>query len=176
MLVVSADPPILTSVLPRSTVPISLSRLASRRLIRAARRSPFFSKACMRAREAAVSAVSEAEKNADSATHKKMVAIASQTSTGKTSALAPFMTLMSSIQFILKKAADLRDFDRLGYEAIADCPRKDEGEAAMLDPFVLIHGFEDRVRAYIPARDAGHAYGEANFLQMRFDPCLVVQA
>src|SRR3984893_16149307 len=176
MLVVTADEPTLTSVWPSSVVPISRARLASSRLTRAARRSPFFSKACMRAREAAVSAVSEAEKNADSATHKRMVAIASQTSTGKTPAPAPFMTLLSCIQFILKKAADLRGFDRLGYEAIADCPRKDEGEAAMLDLFVLIHGFDDRVGAYVPARDAGNAYGQANLLQMRFDPRLVLQA
>src|ERR1700732_1087415 len=176
MLVLPADAPILTSVLPRSLVPISRARLASSRLTRAARRSPFFSKACMRAREAVVSAVSEAEKNADSATHKRMVAIASQTSTGKPPAPAPFMTLMSCIQFILKKAADLRGFDRLGYEAIADGPRKDEGEAAMLDLFVLIHGFEDRVGADVPARDAGHAYRQANLLEMQFDPRLVLQA
>ena len=86
------------------------------------------------------------------------------------------MTLMSCIQFILKKAADLRGFDRLGYEAIADGPCKDEGEAAMLDLFVLIHGFEDRFGADVPARDAGHAYRQANLLQMRFDPRLVLQA
>src|SRR3984893_18566708 len=175
-LVKNAEEATLTSVWPRSVVPISRARLASSRLTRAARRSPFFSKACMRAREAAVSAVSDAEKNADSATHKRMVAIASHRSTGKTPAPAPFMTLMSCIQFILKKAADLRDFDHLVYEAIADCPRKDEGEAAMLDLFVLIHGFEDRVGAHVPARDASDAYGQANFLQMRFDPCLVLQA
>ena len=46
----------------------------------------------------------------------------------------------------------------------------------MLDLFVLIHGFEDRVGAYVPARDVGHAYRQANLLQMRFDPRLVLQA
>src|ERR1700719_2958320 len=150
MLVAIADAPILTSVLPRSVVPISRAQLARSRLTRAARRSPFFSKACMRAREAAVRAVSEAAKNTDSATHNRMFAIASQTSTCRTPAPAPLMTLMSYIQFILKEAENLAGFDIFGYEGIADCPRKDKGEGAMRDLFILIHGFEDRFGADVP--------------------------
>src|SRR5450631_388086 len=174
MLVVNADAPILTSVLPRSVVPISRSRLASSRLTRAARLSPFFSKPCIRAREAAVSAVSDAAKNADRATQRRMVATASQTSTGETSAPAPCMILASHAQFIVKKVKNLLGFDRLGYEAIADCICKDKSEGTMLDLFILIHGLDDLFSAGNKAGDIGKSYRQANVLQMRFDPCLVL--
>src|SRR3984893_11485401 len=176
MLVVNADAPILTSVLPRSVVPISRSRLASNRLTRAARRSPFFSKPCMRAREAAVSAVSEAAKNADRATNKRMVATASQTSEGGIAAPAPCMILTSHTQFILEEGEDLAGFDIFGDKAIADGSRKDKGEGATRDLFVLIHGIENLFGARVQARNIGQANRQANVLQMRFDPCLVLRA
>ena len=75
-LVMKAEEPMLTSVLPSSVVPISRSRRRSSLLTSAARLSPLRSSACMRAREAPVSAVSEAAKKADMAMQKTMIATA----------------------------------------------------------------------------------------------------
>ena len=90
-LVMKADEPMLTSVLPSSVVPISRSRLRSSLLTSAARRSPLRSSACMRAREAPVIAVSLAAKKPESAMHRTMIAIATQMSTGSWGGMAPCM-------------------------------------------------------------------------------------
>ena len=75
-LVMKAEEPMLTSVLPSSVVPMSRSRLRSSLLTSAARLSPLRSNACMRARDAPVSAVSEAAKKADMAMQNTMIATA----------------------------------------------------------------------------------------------------
>ena len=66
----SAEARMLTRLLPSRRAPISRSRSWIRRLTMPARRSPDFSSASMRAREAAVSAVSEPEKKADRTTRR----------------------------------------------------------------------------------------------------------
>ena len=73
----------MTSVLPSSIAPISRSRSAQQAVDAAARGSPCFSSACMRAREAAVSAVSEPEKSAESRMQTTRIAPATQRLSGR---------------------------------------------------------------------------------------------
>ena len=70
----SAEASTSTSVLPSRTAPIIFSGEDRTRLTRRARGLPSCSRACMRAREAAVSAVSLPLKNADSATRTRIAA------------------------------------------------------------------------------------------------------
>src|SRR5580704_10912941 len=130
MLVVKADEPILTSVLPSKHAPIIRFRLDRSRLTTAARRSPLFSSACMRARDAAVSAVSEAAKNAEKARQMRMIAIAIHKEIDKNSALWPCMVLVSRVQFVFEERAHLAGVDRLRHETVADTAREDKGERA----------------------------------------------
>ena len=62
----------LMKVLPSRTETISRSRFSTRRLTLAAAREPSFSNWCMRPRETAVSAVSEPEKKAETASNRAM--------------------------------------------------------------------------------------------------------
>src|SRR5260370_29531896 len=66
MPVANAEAPILAMLLPSSSAPIIRSRIANRLVTTAASRLPCFDSRNMLAREAPVSAVSLAEKNADS--------------------------------------------------------------------------------------------------------------
>src|SRR5271156_4870462 len=65
MPVASAEAPILAILLPSSSAPISRSRIANRLETTPASRLPCFDSRSMLARDAAVSAVSLAEKNAE---------------------------------------------------------------------------------------------------------------
>ena len=71
-LVASAEARMLTRLLPISSAPISRSRRSMSVLTVPARRSPLISSECMRARDAAVSAVSEPEKNPDKPMRTRM--------------------------------------------------------------------------------------------------------
>ncbi len=120
MLVVKADEPILTSVLPSRHAPIMRLRRDSSQLTRTARRSPCFSSACMRAREAAVSAVSEAAKKADSPRQRRMMAIAIHKETDKSSPSGPCMASVSRFQFAFEEGARRFGLDRFRHKALAD--------------------------------------------------------
>ena len=75
---VNDEAPIATMLLPISIAPMKRSRWPSSRLTIAARTSPLFSSASMRAREAAVKAVSAAGKKAESTSDRMTIAAASQ--------------------------------------------------------------------------------------------------
>ncbi len=65
MLVASAEAPMLAMLLPSNSAPINRSRMASRLVTTAASRLPCFDSRSMLARDAPVSAVSLAAKNAE---------------------------------------------------------------------------------------------------------------
>ena len=77
-LVVKAETPMLTMLLPISMEPMKRSRMASSRLTTRARSSPLFSRVSMRAREAPVKAVSPAEKKAERTRQNTTIGIAAR--------------------------------------------------------------------------------------------------
>src|SRR5262249_54746272 len=79
----------------------------------------------------------------------------------------------SSRKFILQKRANLAWLNRFGNKTIADHPRKDQGEPAVDNLFVLVHGVHDGLRRRIEAGNCGHSDRETYRLQMGFDPCNV---
>jgi hypothetical protein len=78
MLVASAEAPILAILLPSNSAPINRSRIASRLVTMAASRLPCFDSRSMLARDAAVSAVSLAAKNAETSRQATTIESASQ--------------------------------------------------------------------------------------------------
>ena len=82
-LVAIADDPIVTNCPPSSMVLIRRPRMPMSRVTSAARGSPDISSACIRARDAAVSAVSAPAKNAAKAMLTMMTAMSSEIGMGK---------------------------------------------------------------------------------------------
>src|SRR5690606_35815071 len=80
MLVAMEDARILARLLPIRSAPISRSRRLMRRWTNPARSSPLCSSVCIRARDAAVSAVSDPEKNAERMTQSRMMPHITQSS------------------------------------------------------------------------------------------------
>ena len=76
--VASVEAAMLVKLLPNSSTPSSRSRIASKRLTMEASLLPCFSSRIMAAREDAVSAVSLAEKKADSTRHNRIAATVNQ--------------------------------------------------------------------------------------------------
>src|ERR1700710_1403762 len=81
MPVASAEAPILAMLLPSSSAPIMRSRIANRLETTPASRLPCFDSRSMLAREAPVSAVSLAEKNAETKRQARTIENASQSMT-----------------------------------------------------------------------------------------------
>src|SRR5262245_2676588 len=100
--------------------PMKRSRVATSRLTMAAVRSPPISSACMRALEAAVSAVSAPEKKADSARLKTTTAAAAHRLTETASSIPLECMASRSCQFVLEKGLDIGRLDILRDEALAD--------------------------------------------------------
>src|SRR3954465_13486854 len=82
MPVASAEAPILAMLLPSSSAPISRSRLPTRSETTAASLLPCFDSRSMLAREAPVSAVSLAEKNAETKRQPTRITNVNQSMTG----------------------------------------------------------------------------------------------
>src|SRR6476659_4949274 len=156
MLVASAEAPILAMLLPSSSAPINRSRMASRLDTIGASRLPCFASRSMLARDAPISAVSLAAKNAETTRQAMTIESASQSMTSlhlvwstifrKTaSALryrdssGPDHALVFSRQLALKKTVNQRRLDVIGNYGAADRLQQNEGELAALDLLVLRH-------------------------------------
>src|SRR5665213_2708949 len=109
----------LATLLPRSSAPISRSRSWINRPTMPARRSPAFSSCSMRALEAAVTAVSEPEKNPEMATSTMIASAVSQTS----------IAVISS-DLLLQERGDCRRRHVAGDERLADAAGEDERQLA----------------------------------------------
>ena len=163
----------LATLLPSSMAPMKRARMSSRRVTIAARASPAFSMPWMRAREVAVSAVSAAEKKAESVMQRATTAMSSQSSAprGRNIGLSAMHGQVSR-QFVVEKAgpASARRHVR-GDETLADAARQDEVEAAARHFLVLHHGVEHGLAA--EASQPGHVADpgrQAGAGEMRRDP------
>src|SRR3954452_2265410 len=109
--------------------PMKRSRWPSSRLTMPARRSPPFSSASMRAREAAVNAVSAPAKNADRTSDRMTMLAASQrliwAGSSMIRALAP-----SGGELLRHKGGDIPGRDAARDEASPDAAGEDEGKRA----------------------------------------------
>src|SRR5215203_5482818 len=131
--------------------PMKRSRWSKSRLTMPARMSPPFSKACMRAREAAVNAVSAAAKKADSTRERITTPAASQRLMWIS--LGMVVGRLSATDFLDQKGVYGVGLDPLGNKALADATRQNEGECAGLHLLVLRHGVDERLCG---ATAAGH--------------------
>src|SRR5689334_17695499 len=116
--------------------PMKRSRVSSRRITIRARLSPALASACIRAFEAAVSAVSAPEKKAESNRQSTTTRTAIQGST-LTSAPPPCMSGLRQLRG--EEVPHRTGIDAARDEAFADAARQDEGESAALDLLVLVH-------------------------------------
>src|SRR6267154_204019 len=126
MPVASAEAPILAMLLPSSSAPIMRSRIANRLETTAASRLPCFDSRIMLAREAPVSAVSLAEKNAETSSKATTMDNVSQS----------VMSTSFLCQLGFQEIANQRRFDVGRNHGAADRLQQDEGEPAALDLLV----------------------------------------
>src|ERR1700712_2948191 len=143
MPVARAEAPILAMLLPSSSAPIMRSRSANRPETTPASRLPCFDSRSMLARDAPVSAVSLAEKNADTSRQARTTENVSQSMTKYS--LHPEMELSLLSQFGGEEITHQRRLDIVGNHRAADCLEQDEGEPAALDLLVLRHQRQQRV-------------------------------
>src|SRR4051812_44746824 len=142
------------------------SRVPSSRLTIWARSSPAFSSASMRARDAAVNAVSAPAKNAERTSDKRTMAPASQRFIERPSSMATG----SAPALARQERPDLIRIYAGRDEAPADAARQDEGEPAGLHLLVLIHGSEKLVGRTRPARHIGEPRRETDRSKLLPDP------
>src|SRR5215471_7819958 len=133
-LVASDEAAMLTALLPSRSAPISLSRAAISWLTIAASRSPCRWSRSMRAREAAMRAVSLPAKKNESSRQPRTAARANQSS----------ITICLA-EDCLEKGPDLARIDIGRDEACADGARQNERKAAALHLLVLRHQFHQPV-------------------------------
>src|SRR5450631_4494475 len=138
MPVASAEAPILAMLLPSSSAPISRSRIADRLETTAASRLPCFDSRNMLARDALVSAVSLAAKNAETRRQPMTMENVSQS-------MCVIFTSSTSCQFGLQKIAYQRRLDVGSDHGATDRFKQDESEPAALDLLVLRHQRHQRV-------------------------------
>ncbi len=162
----------LSRLLPMRSAPISLSRFSINRLTTPARSSPLVSCVCMRAREAAVSAVSEPEKKAEAAISNRI-----ETSVGQI--VCEKVRTESSITPIafLEEGFDFRHRHIIGDEGLADAMREDEGQLAALDLLVLRDGVQQHVCRWQFAGDLADFRGQqADGAQVSLDTLCIIRA
>src|SRR3954470_17856374 len=145
--------------------PMKRSRWFRSRLTMPARPSPAFSIACMRARDAAVNAVSAAAKKADSTRERSTIPAASQRLTWSSSGMASGRR-PSVPEFLGQEGAHSVGLDAGRDEAPADAARQDEGERAGLHLLVLRHGLNQRLRGSAAAGHVVQAGGQADRREM----------
>src|SRR3954447_9948006 len=145
--------------------PMKRSRWFRSRLTMPARTSPPFSRACMRAREAAVNAVSAAAKNADSTRERITIPAASQRLMWMSSGMA-LVNRSSGAEFVGQEGAHGLGLDAAGDEAPADAARQDEGERAGVHLLVLGHRLDERLGRTAAAGHVLQAGRQAHARQM----------
>src|SRR5215218_5072080 len=168
MPVANADAPILAMLLPSSSAPINRSRIANRLETTSASRLPCFDSRSMLARDAPISAVSLAAKNADTKRQTMTIENAIQSMMcnhficGWSMIFSenrlhfaltqarwvelrsnPILNLTRQLGF--QKIANQRRLDVVGNHGASDCLKQDEGEPAALDLLVLAHQRHQRV-------------------------------
>src|SRR5438105_12130362 len=141
MPVASAEAPILAMLLPSSSAPINRSRIANRLETTPASRLPCFDSRSMLAREAPVSAVSLAAKNADTRRQATTMENVNQSMT----------CLFFPRQLFFQKIANQRRLDVGRNHGAADRLEQDEGKLAVLDLLVLRHQRHQRIGVRKPS-------------------------
>src|SRR5581483_6865982 len=167
----------LTSVLPSSTVLITFSICACSLPTRIAARLSWSISACTRPLEAAVIAVSEAEKNPEHASSRAsptismiMVSIPKASTVGSTS-----KTRILSGDRGFQQRRDRLMLGMRREEGLADAAGKHEGDASVLDLLVLAHVADQRFgRPFAPV-DPGGRGRQADAGQMPLHPCGIFQ-
>src|SRR5579871_1948237 len=176
-LVAIAEEPIVTSWPPSSIALMSRARIPMRRVTSFARSSPAVSSACMRARDAAVSAVSAPAKNAAATMLTTMTAMSRPIgmALSRHGRRADRRRIgRGRIELALQELDHARLRNVSGDEALADPPGENECEPAPLHFLVLAHG---RHHLQYADRDAGHVLDpgrQSDGLQVRLDPCCVL--
>src|SRR5579871_1154069 len=136
MPVASAEAPILAMLLPSSSAPIKRSRSTIRSDTTSASRLPCFDKRSMLEREAPVSAVSLAAKNAEALSSANMMENVSQSMTRPS---------VPARELCLEKIAHPRRLDILCDHGAADCLKQNESQPPTSHLFVLCHQIHQRV-------------------------------
>src|ERR1700744_1036693 len=160
MPVASAEAPILAMLLPSSSAPISRWRISNRLETTSASRLPCLDSRSMLARDAPVSAVSLAAKNADAASSATMMERVSQFMSRCSVSYAKSMIVLqtgsarrantgpscrSRLPPVLQKIAHPRGLDIPGDHRTADRFEQDEGQTAAAHLFVLRHQRHQRI-------------------------------
>src|SRR5208283_545283 len=165
MLVMTAEPAILKSVLPSSSVAIIRPLRRSSCETTTARRSPSLSSECICARDAPVSAVSEPEKSADSSTQPRTTRRAERMS----NLLKDRSRCASPSHFTLQEGQDLFRVDVLRDEGAADLARQHQGQRPALHLLVLLHRLQNGLGVGAEIGNVGKARGQSDPLQMALD-------
>ena len=177
-LVAIADDPIVTNCPPSSIVLIRRPRMPMSRVTSAARASPDISSACMRAREAAVSAVSAPAKNAAKAMLTMMMAMSSEIGMEESLTRRPACGRGgradqpgASSRSCLRKASTLASSTSRAMKALADPLRENECQPARARPSCPAAWRREWRRRPARARRCREFGSEGQrHLQMRLDP------